>query len=133
MKESRLIKIAVIFILLFAMSAGILMYFGIKKFEKEIDSIAIRNKYISGTRDGVYEGEYYPTPYVGARVKVTVDSGYVTSIELLDHKYGRGKPAEEITEKVISEQRLDVDTISGATISSKVILKAIDNALSQAD
>lgn len=133
MKEKRLIKIAVIFILMFAMSAGILIYFGIKKFEKEIDSIAFRNKYISGTRDGVYEGEYYPTPYVGAKVKVIVDSGYVTSIELLDHKYGRGKPAEAITEKVISEQSLDVDTISGATISSKIILKAIDNALSQSE
>lgn len=133
MKESRLIKIAVIFILMFALSAGILMYFGVSKFNKEVDSIKIKNKYISGTRDGVYEGEYYPTPFVGAKVKVTVDSGYVTSIELLDHKYGRGKPAEAITEKVMSEQSLDVDTISGATISSKIILKAIDNALSQSE
>ncbi len=37
--------------------------------------------------------------------------------------------AEIITDKVIDTQSLQVDAISGATYSSKTILKAIENAL----
>jgi uncharacterized protein with FMN-binding domain len=47
------------------------------------------------------------------------------------HVNGQGKPAEVITEKVIETQSLQVDVVSGATYSSKVILKAIENALAK--
>ena len=50
-------------------------------------------------------------------------------IKLLEHKNGRGKPAEIIPSKVVEAQSLNVDTVSGATMSSKVILQAIQNAL----
>ena len=36
---------------------------------------------------------------------------------------------QSISERVVEEQSLDVDTISGATVSQKVALKAIENAL----
>jgi len=36
-----------------------------------------------------------------------------------------------IVDSVIENQSLDVDAISGATYSSKVILKAIENALAR--
>jgi uncharacterized protein with FMN-binding domain len=42
---------------------------------------------------------------------------------------GKGKPAEVIPQKVMDAQSLQVDTISGVTSSSKVILKAIEKAL----
>ncbi|WP_313562885.1 FMN-binding protein [Ruminiclostridium cellobioparum] len=41
----------------------------------------------------------------------------------------RGAKAEAIVDKIISEQSVTVDVISGATNSSKVILKAVENAL----
>jgi uncharacterized protein with FMN-binding domain len=53
-------------------------------------------------------------------------------IELVKHKNGRGGPAEIIPIKVVEAQSLDVDIVSGATSSSKVILKAIENALNSA-
>jgi len=37
--------------------------------------------------------------------------------------------AELITDMVIDSQSLKVDVVSGATYSSKIILKAIENAL----
>ena len=64
-----------------------------------------------------------------AKVSVTVKDNKITDITLLNHKNERGKPAEVIPEKVLKAQSLQVDTISGATNSSKVILKAIENAL----
>ena len=44
-----------------------------------------------------------------------------------------GEKAEEIIYEVINMQSIDVDTVSGATYSSKVILKAIENALIESD
>ena len=37
--------------------------------------------------------------------------------------------AEKIVNDVISEQSSEVDAVSGATVSSKCIIKAIENAL----
>ena len=55
--------------------------------------------------------------------------GVIVSINLLEHGNERGKRAEEIIGDVISEQKIDVDAISGATNSSNVIKKAIEKAI----
>jgi uncharacterized protein with FMN-binding domain len=78
--------------------------------------------------DGEYTGRY-TCGLVSARVSVTVQDHRITGIEILDHVYKRGKPGEGVIDSVIREQRLDVDVISGATISSKVILNSIGYAL----
>lgn len=78
--------------------------------------------------NGVYTGTYASSP-IEVSVRVTVQDHVLTSIEITKHENGRGKPAEAITDKIIKAQSLEVDVISGATYSSKVILKAIENAL----
>lgn len=50
---------------------------------------------------------------------------------MLEHQNGLGKKAGIINKSVIDNQTLKVDSVSGATVSSKVILKAIENALSK--
>jgi hypothetical protein len=50
-------------------------------------------------------------------------------IDILEHRNERGKAAEAITNKIIEEQKINVDTIAGATNSSTVIKKAVENAL----
>ena len=79
--------------------------------------------------DGRYEGSFHPGRFVGAKVAVSVADHRISGIEILEHNYGQGKPAEQIIEYVIASQGLAVDSISGATVSSKVILVAIENAL----
>jgi uncharacterized protein with FMN-binding domain len=83
---------------------------------------------VSGKADGVYRGTYKTWP-LAAEVDVTIKAGSIAGIDLVKHKYGRGKPAEKILERVIEKQSLDVDTVSGATASSKTILIAIRNAI----
>jgi uncharacterized protein with FMN-binding domain len=78
--------------------------------------------------DGTYTGSYSAFP-VTAEVSVTVKDHVITGIELLKHDNGQGAPAEVIPGKVVEAQSLQVDTVSGATHSSLVILKAIENAL----
>jgi uncharacterized protein with FMN-binding domain len=81
--------------------------------------------------DGVYRGNY---DLSGTPVKVTLDitiqNHKIIEIGIVQHLCSPiGKKAEKITNEIIEAQNLDVDTISGATASSKAIIKAVENAL----
>ena len=78
--------------------------------------------------DGIYEGNYSVFP-VTVKLNVTVKGHEITEILILEHVNGQGGKAEVIADQVIEKQSLQVDIISGATYSSKVILKALENAL----
>lgn len=94
---------------------------------------AVRETYfvgmdISDVPDGVYVGEY-DVNFIYAKVEVTVQNGKITGIDILEHKNERGKSAEIVIDKIIEEQKINVDAVSGATNSSTVIKKAVENAL----
>lgn len=110
-------------------------YFCIKTIESNIDQLndlRIINVDISKVEDGSFIGSYKVFP-ITAEVKVTVANHEIREIELLKHKSGQGVQAEIIPSKVVEAQTLEVDAVSGATLSSKVILKAIENALVKAN
>lgn len=86
--------------------------------------------------DGVYVGEYAGGMYKwrANKVKVTVVSGKVVKIEPLEgvvDQNGNGS-TQILYDRVINSQSLQVDTISGATLTSKGYLQAVENALVQA-
>src|SRR5690554_4593700 len=83
---------------------------------------------LSQVEDGEYHGSYSMFP-VSAEVKVVVQNHKIKQIEILEHSQAKGANGEKITDSVIEEQTLEVDAISKATYSSRVILLAIENAL----
>ena len=93
-----------------------------------ISEIELTTPDISGIQDGVYNG-VFETPALSAEVDVIVEDHRIIEILINNHNHGRGADAERITEEVIINQSVEVDAISGATNSSLVILKAIQNAL----
>ena len=64
---------------------------------------------------------------------VTVNSHRITEIDIIRHDGGRGKDAESITKSVVEYQSLQVDSVAGATYSSRVILRAIEDALKDSE
>ncbi|MCR4401638.1 MAG: FMN-binding protein [Firmicutes bacterium] len=98
---------------------------------EQLKSLPMADVDMSRVADGTYYGSYSMFP-VSARVKVTVRDHRISEIELVEHRHGRGAAAEAIPGRVVDAQSLDVDTVAGATYSSKVILKAIENALTTA-
>lgn len=80
--------------------------------------------------DGTYSGSC-DNGLVKVRVEVLVKNHAIVEVRLLEHDNGLGSAAEIITDMVIQRQSVEVDAISGATISSKTILKAVENALSE--
>jgi len=97
-------------------------------YQDAVNRIVLESPKFSNVENGTYNGEY-DAYMVAAEVRVTVEGGRITEIILVKHKTDQGAPAERIIDDVIAMQSLDVDTVTGATNSSKVILKAIQNAL----
>jgi uncharacterized protein with FMN-binding domain len=94
----------------------------------DLDAIVINNPDVRQVADGTYRGESKVGP-VRVTLDVTVANGAYQSIHLIRHFNGKGKSAEAIIPAVINAQSLEVDCVSGATGSSKAILKAVEDAL----
>ena len=85
-----------------------------------------------GLYHGVYEGGMYG--WRANECDVTVTNGRVTAIQLAGSQDPGAENADHrmLYDRVIAAQSLQVDTISGATLTSKGWLKCVENALLQA-
>ena len=97
----------------------------------KINAVEINEVNLAQVNDGKYTGfyEFDGITTLKAKVTVLVDNNQIVDIKILEHNNWRGGEAEKLPEIIIEKQSLKVDTISGATYSSKVILKAVENAL----
>lgn len=100
----------------------------LQEYKKRIAAISISAVDLSKIPDGSYIGSY-DAIMISATVRVNIHNHQISGIDLISHKNERGKKAEVIVNEIKSAQSLKVDTITGATNSSKVILKAVQNAL----
>ena len=86
--------------------------------------------------DGTYLGAYAGGMYRwrANECRVAVSAGKVTGIQLVGSSDPGSKNTqhEELYDRVVQAQSLQVDTISGATLTSKAYLQAVENALLQA-
>lgn len=126
---NKKILIGVLCVVLISVCVFIGRYlYTINRYKKMISEIVISDVDLLKVEDGIYKGSC-DAIMVAADVSVTVADHKITNIHIEQHKNDRGQDAEKITDLVMTAQSLEVDTISGATNSSKVILKAIENAM----
>ena len=84
---------------------------------------------LSGKPDGIYRGES-SNSWVTVVLDVSMQNEQLVKIDIVKHTGSSiGKQAERIIPEIIRRQSLDVDAVSGATGSSRCILKAVENAL----
>lgn len=118
--------VVVVFVLIFIFIMGTFL---IVKNTK-VSEIKITDVDLNKIEDGTYSGEY-STKLVKAKVEVNVKDNKIISIIIKQHDNGLGKKAEKITNAIIDKQSLQVDDVSGATMSSNVIKKAVEIALTE--
>lgn len=121
-------RILSVILLLLAVVHIVTYYIDFGNYQRKISKIEITQTDLSRIKDGQYTGEY-DAGYIYAKVSVTVKEGKITGIDILEHRNERGQSAESITDRILEEQSLSVDAVSGATNSSLVIKKACENAL----
>ena len=90
--------------------------------------VALSMPELAQVADGVHRGSAKLFP-VTVTVEVEVRGGRITGFTILEHRNGRGEAAEALAAQVVERQTILLDAISGATHSSKAILKAGENAL----
>lgn len=132
MKKKHIVLIAVGIVVIGCVITGFSVFLGIEASLEELSNTKIANIDLGTIEDGDYTGSYDAVA-VMVKVSVTIKNHRITRIDLIEHNNGKGQPAEIITQSIVDAQRLDVDVISGATLSSKAILKAVENALTGAE
>ena len=129
LKKSKLHRILAILTILLALLHGVLSITSVISYQSQVRNITFTGIDVSSVPDGVYIGECDVT-YIYAKVEVTVQSGQITNINIIEHKNERGRSAERVADDIVVQQWIDVDVVSGATNSSTAIKKAVENALS---
>ncbi len=92
-------------------------------------------KTASAYKDGTYSGTGIGYKNQKTTVNVTVSNGKITAIDTVstgDTPQYYSRAFSTIVSGIISKQSTSVDTVSGATFTSKGIISAVSNALSQA-
>lgn len=107
-----------------------------KKEETNTKTPAVTGKTLSGSyRDGTYLGA--GAGYGGEiQVQVTIQNNAITALKVLQAKEETPSfltKAEGVLPVILEQQTTEVDVIAGATYSSRGILSAVADALSQAD
>ena len=126
--KKKIISVIILLFLLIGLICGAVYLKNVADYKRAIGETTFDEIDIADVSDGIYIGEY-DVNFIYAKVEVTVEDGEIVSINILEHRHERGKAAEKVIEKIIEEQKTDVDAVSGATNSSTVIKKAVENAL----
>ena len=126
--KKKIISVIILLFLLIGLICGAVYLKNVADYKRAIGETTFDEIDIADVSDGIYIGEY-DVNFIYAKVEVTVEDWEIVSINILEHRHERGKAAEKVIEKIIEEQKIDVDAVSGATNSSTVIKKAVENAL----
>lgn len=126
--RKKIVMILIMLFLLLALIFGIAYIDRVGEYKRAVKETTIEEVNISDIPDGVYIGEY-DVNFIYAKVEVDVSGGKIIDVRILEHRQERGKAAEAVANEIVDEQRIDVDTVSGATNSSIVIKKAVEVAL----
>jgi uncharacterized protein with FMN-binding domain len=74
----------------------------------------------------------FDTPYKSYHVSVLVEAHAIRSVQVTpsdDFMAHFDRKGVAVADQVVLKQRTDVDAVSGATVTSKAVLKAIEKAL----
>lgn len=122
-KESRIFMKRKLLLITFVLLGSIFMLVACGKSESE-------SKWNDGEYEGTAEGMHGEM-----EVKVTIDKGKISKIDIVSQSETEGVSdvaVERVPEDIVKKQSTEVDTVSGATESSKAIISAVDDALDKA-
>jgi len=125
MKKTGIIFIVVAFFIMVFTGCGKMM----NKIE-ETRVMEIKDVDLASVADGTYKGSHPvgPMKYV---VDVTVSDHKIASIDIVEAFSGNeySRKGQAILDSVIANKSLEIDVITGATVTSKAYLAAIEDAL----
>jgi uncharacterized protein with FMN-binding domain len=99
------------------------------------DRAQTQGAYRSGTYKGISANAYYGR----VQVEAIVSNGRLASIRMLDYPHDRRRSLyiahqslPVLEQEAIAAQSANIDTVSGATLTSRAFIRSLDSALSRA-
>jgi uncharacterized protein with FMN-binding domain len=127
MKRGIKIFLSIVVIIIIIASIFIVyIYYG----KSETLNLTINTVDLSKIPDGSYEGSYNKGRF-SYKVEVTVKDNRIESVNILSKPSIVQEFDNDIISRVLQQQSLKVDAVTGATASKKALLKAIENALNK--
>ena len=133
MKKGLSIFLAILFVIILIALGGILTFN--KQFKVLLEDVdneyaSIEQIDMTNIQDGEYSYRFGKIP-VFVDLKVNVKDHAIESITIKEQSSGPGYDARETIDHILSKQQPKVDVVTGATISSKVIMIAVYKALEE--
>lgn len=123
----KLLSVVGITLLVVVVALGVLV-FATEGQRREDRGLRIADVDFSQVPDGDYRGSY--KGWNQFEVIVTVADGQVEAIEIADDSRDPATAVtDEVFERVLSEQSLQLDAVNGATVTTNALLKAVEQAL----
>lgn len=121
-------KVILAFLLFVIVSVGVMLVYMTRGME-ELKGVQVRSISPLSLEDGIYRGEFDSGRWANT-VEVTVKDRKITDITLVeDVTFSKVEISEGLFDEVITKQDLDVDIVSGATMTCKAYLVALEHAL----
>jgi len=119
------IKILVVIIIII-----LLVFFYLTRGLQEGQGIEVNNLDLSYLEDdGFYTGSFEFGRWSN-EAKVTLENNKIIDIEFTDDvAFSKDEVRKEIIKRIINQQKLPVDVVSGATVTSKAYMKSVEDAL----
>ena len=111
--SSKQIKTVLIGAVLIVAVIGAGYLYNVNLYQCKVRAIEISDVDLSLIPDGIYIGEC-DVHFIYAKVAVTVRSGRITALNVLEHRNDRGSAAESIVDDIVKKQRIDVGSESTA-------------------
>ncbi len=107
----------------------VLSIFSCKNESKKIREMEINGVDLSRIEDGEYVGSFTHYDFI-YKLQVEVKDQRIANIRVLSFKNGKHRDkALAVIPRVLEKQSLGVDVVTGATKTSKILLKAMESAL----
>jgi len=90
-------------------------------------------------KDGGFTGQVYDAYYGNVQVKAIITGGQIVSVDVLQYpkdrrtsRYINSQALPILKDEVITAQDIQVDMVSGATLTSEAFVRSLKSALKQA-
>ena len=129
-KTFVLLVVAALAIIVIGIAVFMATAYPMLKEQAEVRKMPIHEVDLAKVKDGIYRGDFTYGNFT-YEVEVAVQDHEIKHIDFFKNRSEgeHAKKAEGVVEKVLKAQSLKVDVVTGATTTSKALLKAIENAL----
>ena len=128
MRKVIIIFLTIVFVLALVIGGGIIY---LNRGLDKVGKVEVKPINLATIEDGTYKGKYEGYRWSN-ELEITIKNHQIVKITVIDDVvFVKPEVSEELFARIIDQQNIDVEVVTGATATSKAYLKAIENGLNE--